>query len=96
MRVAVLDGGCIKSKDELHACLAEQMELPGHYGANLDALWDMLTGWVRMPLTVRWLQYDLCRERLGEDCEHVLQLFREAEQELPGFTLIIEGADTRK
>lgn len=33
----------IKSKEELHTLLAEKLNLPEHYGKNLDALHDCLT-----------------------------------------------------
>jgi ribonuclease inhibitor len=43
MRYAVIDGGTISDRAELHRQLARVLELPDWYGANLDALYDCLT-----------------------------------------------------
>ena len=43
MRIAVLDGDAISTREELHAALARELALPDWYGGNLDALWDLLT-----------------------------------------------------
>lgn len=43
MRICNLDGTVIKDKEMLHKILAEELEFPEWYGANLDALYDCLT-----------------------------------------------------
>ena len=43
MRRVILDGRQIRSRDALHDYLAQALELPSYYGANLDALHDVLT-----------------------------------------------------
>ena len=43
MRIAVLDGDAISTREELHAALARELALPDWYGGNLDALYDTLT-----------------------------------------------------
>ena len=43
MRIAVLDGDAISTREELHAALARELALPDWYGGNLDALYDCLT-----------------------------------------------------
>ena len=90
MREIILDGATIADAAALHARLAELLELPEHYGANLDALWDALTGYIALPLTIRWLDYEATCQRLGsEPCERLLQVLREAEEELPGLQVIV-------
>ena len=89
MKEVILDGAQIATLAELHAQLAEQLELPDLYGANLDALWDALTGGISLPLTIRWVNYMVCRNSLGVDAERVLELLKEAEQELAGLLVII-------
>ncbi|WP_134767543.1 barstar family protein [Nocardioides sp. 1609] len=42
-RFAHLEGARIESVPELHGALAEALDLPDHYGRNLDALADCLT-----------------------------------------------------
>ncbi|MDE1547670.1 barstar family protein [Jeotgalibaca caeni] len=43
MKRVVLDGKDFTDKQTAHAILKEVLELPDHYGNNLDALWDCLT-----------------------------------------------------
>lgn len=43
MRKIELDLNNVKSEQEVHLLLKEQLEFPDYYGGNLDALHDMLT-----------------------------------------------------
>ena len=38
-----LDASCMERKEQPHKYLKEKLELPEHYGENLDALYDCLT-----------------------------------------------------
>jgi len=91
LRDIILDGGKVDNKDQLHAVLKEALQLPDYYGNNLDALWDCLTGWVEMPLMIRWLHFQESEEKLGEYSQLLLQLFRDAEEEIEGFHLQLES-----
>ena len=42
MQRVLVDESSFTSKDEVHAYLADQLDFPGYYGANLDALSDCL------------------------------------------------------
>lgn len=42
MRTIRLDLRSVEDKEALHFLLKEKLGLPDYYGANLDALWDML------------------------------------------------------
>ncbi|WP_079914338.1 barstar family protein [Paenibacillus sp. 32352] len=90
MREIILDGRKFDSKDQLHAVLKEALSLPHYYGNNLDALWDCLTGWVELPLTLRWQHFQESEKKLGEYTGLLLQLFQDAEKEIEGFHLRIE------
>ncbi|MBP2001449.1 ribonuclease inhibitor [Paenibacillus shirakamiensis] len=87
MRSLILDGKNIDTREALHTALREALDLPSYYGNNLDALWDALTGWVEMPLTIRWIHFYASEKKLGNYSQLVLQLFKEAEDEIPGFQL---------
>lgn len=43
MRICILDGDEIKTRDMLHDILSKTLDLPQWYGRNLDALYDCLT-----------------------------------------------------
>ena len=49
-----VDFSKVKSLWDLHYALKVGLELPDYYGMNMDALWDMLTGYVEYPAII-WL-----------------------------------------
>lgn len=66
MQTVTLYGAEINGKAALHAAIARQLRFPDWYGANLDALHDLLTE-RRQPLRVLVLGRAALRESLGED-----------------------------
>ena len=44
MREYIIDGSAMNSRSAAHSELQRALELPEHYGRNLDALWDCITG----------------------------------------------------
>lgn len=87
MSKVLLDGNLIQEKDQLHDFLQKELQLPDFYGRNLDALWDGLTGCVQLPLTIQWTGFEASRRHWGEYADQLLELLREAEQEMDGFYL---------
>ncbi|GGH52246.1 putative ribonuclease inhibitor YrdF [Paenibacillus silvae] len=87
MRIIEIDGRQLHSREALHQFLQEKLQLGEHYGRNLDALWDALTGEVQMPLTIHWSFLDSTREMIGEYADQIIEVMREAQQEMPDFTL---------
>ena len=43
MKVVILDGSTAPTKEALHQHLTRELNFPGWYGGNLDALFDCLT-----------------------------------------------------
>ena len=86
----VIDGNQITSKEDLHKILKRELELPDYYGNNLDALFDCLTGWVDLPLTIEWKNYSGSKNRLGDYANKVWETFKEAEEELDDFKILIK------
>ena len=89
MKTIILLGKEILSIDELHAQLKEKLELPDYYGANLDALWDCLTGWVSLPLTIEWYDFSITERLLGDQAGQVMTVFKDAATEIDGFKIVI-------
>ncbi|WP_128101828.1 barstar family protein [Paenibacillus sp. DCT19] len=87
MNIIQIDGEQLSARDELHDMLQAQLELGEHYGRNLDALWDCLTGEVSMPLTIQWFHFEKSRQVLGGYADQVIDLMREVEEEIEGFSL---------
>lgn len=60
---------------------AERFALGEGFGANLDALWDVVTGDIGLPIEIDFLNLNTRRKRrFGA----IILLFEEAEEELDG------------
>ncbi|WP_431224844.1 barstar family protein [Serratia sp. L9] len=60
---------------------AEQLGLGEGFGANLDALWDVVTGDIKLPVEIEFLNLNArSKRRFGA----IILLFEEAEEELEG------------
>ncbi|MCM2990604.1 barstar family protein [Bacillus safensis] len=84
MKKVQLNGAACRSQEELHDQLKTVLHLPDHYGKNLDALWDCLTGEVTLPVELTWVNFQASKVALGDYAESLRQLFQEAEEELKG------------
>lgn len=49
----------------MHKILKNKLDLPNYYGENANALWDWLTAWVTLPLTVEWEFFKDSKNMLG-------------------------------
>jgi ribonuclease inhibitor len=85
MATIVLDLADCGTVEQLHDALKRRLSLPAYYGGNLDALWDCLTGWITLPLTVELHGIPEARHAVGEYVDKLLETLRAAETELDGF-----------
>ncbi|ETT37223.1 Barstar Ribonuclease inhibitor [Paenibacillus sp. FSL R5-192] len=90
MNTVILDGEDLASSTELHQQLKVKLKLPDFYGGNLDALWDCLTGTIELPLELKWTNYQISEERLGNEANRVRDLMLEVQAEQAGFQLLVE------
>ncbi|GLR09315.1 hypothetical protein GCM10007905_20350 [Mixta theicola] len=72
----------IRSCEDFYRCFIEQSGIAGESGANLDTLWDMLTGELRLPARA-WL-YHLPSVPQRGDLAAIIELLEEAVRELQG------------
>jgi len=84
-----LNGKHITSQETFHKEIKRVLDFPDYYGENLDALWDCLTSWIDLPLTLIWSDYEMSKLQMGEYAGQVLKVFRAAETELDGFRIKI-------
>ena len=82
MRIAVLDGDAISTREELHAALARELALPDWYGGNLDALYDCLTD-LGEETVLRVVHREVLEEKLGPTARGLMQVLADAEAENP-------------
>lgn len=90
MREVVFDSSHVERLDQLHSELSRSLDFPDYYGANLDALYDCLSGDIALPLRIIWKNYNITRSKLGKDVEKVLKVMKDFAKEEPDFTLEVE------
>lgn len=79
----------IRSRAQFYDELARQLVFPAHFGRNLDALWDVLTGAVEGPFEIVWEGAEQARSHLGEDYAKLATLLRDAAAERDDFTFTL-------
>jgi ribonuclease inhibitor len=72
-----LDGKNIQSANAFHKAVTEASGI-GWYGQNLNALWDLLTGLVERPVSIRWVNARLSAMAMGEDYTRIVGVIVEA------------------
>lgn len=87
----MIDGRDFENIEVLHDVLKDKLDFPDYYGRNLDALWDCLTGWMDLPLTLVLINFEFSKKFLGSYADDVLEVLQEAQEELEDeFKIIIE------
>lgn len=67
--------------ENIYTPIARGLEFPDWFGENLDALWDMLTGWLELPCRIVFLSADKLRKDEREYFARMLKLLDEAKRE---------------
>jgi ribonuclease inhibitor len=83
--------GPYKGIEAVYADLARQLGLPGHFGANLDALWDGLMRDLPGPVEIAWPGFARDRRRLGVAADRLRATLDEAAAERPDVAVVIDG-----
>ncbi|HFJ9462671.1 barstar family protein [Bacillus cereus] len=84
-----LDGRMFTSKDALHKILKNKLNLPDYYNENANALWDYLTAWITLPLTIEWEFFKESQNMLGREAELILEAFQDVQEEMTGEFYIV-------
>ena len=69
--------------EDFYTQLKEKLTLPEHFGDNLDALFDIITGELEMPLHLEFVNLSVEQLEIFED---LLTTLEDAEEEVEGFT----------
>ncbi|MEY4476395.1 MAG: hypothetical protein RL248_2162 [Pseudomonadota bacterium] len=64
-----------------YAVFCQNFSLNEEFGANLDALWDVVTGEIALPVEIEFIHFNPRRKRRFAA---IVLLFEEAEEELSG------------
>ena len=73
----------IRDYEDFYAQLKEKLTLPEHFGDNLDALFDVITGELEMPLHLEFVNMSVEQLEIFED---LLTTLEDAEDEVEDFT----------
>ena len=69
--------------EDFYAQLKEKLPLPEHFGDNLDALFDVITGVLEMPLHIEFVNMSVEQLEIFED---LLTTLEDAEDEVEDFS----------
>ena len=83
MKTIYIDFSEIGDEEDFFAQLREKLSLPEHFGNNLDALYDTITGDLEMPLRIEFVNMNV--EQL-QHFEDLLTTLEDAEDETEGFS----------
>ncbi len=86
----LIKGDQVRSLEDFYDELSRNLPLPGHFGRNLDALWDSLTGDVKGPFEIIWKHSGLSRKRMGKGYDAIIVLLHDLEAERDDFRLFLE------
>ena len=79
MKLVTLSPAELPDLPALHALLARQLDFPAWYGANLDALYDLLTERTE-PIDLVLTDPRALRFQLGKDYDRFLRVLRDAQE----------------
>lgn len=83
MKTIYIDFTDIGDYEDFYAQLKEKITLPEHFGDNLDALSDVITGELEMPLHIEFVNLTVDQLEIFED---LLTTLEDAEDEVEDFT----------
>ncbi|MCS3531884.1 barstar family protein [Chryseobacterium sp. JUb7] len=83
MKTIYIDFTDIGDYEDFYTQLKEKINLPEHFGDNLDALSDVVTGELEMPLHIEFVNMTVDQLETFED---LLTTLEDAEDEVEDFT----------
>ena len=88
VKVRNLDFSECRYLGEIYEVIKNELELPAWFGANLDALWDSVTGIMYTPAEVI-ISRTVDRSELLPDVDEIIALFQEAEEKYHEISVIV-------
>ncbi|MDE5491684.1 barstar family protein [Elizabethkingia meningoseptica] len=83
MKEVYIDFSQIGDYEEFYEQLKEKLPLPDYFGDNLDALYDVITGDIELPLHIEFVNLSVDQLETFED---LLETMEDAEDNAEGFT----------
>lgn len=79
MKTVTFDFDRIGTIEDFYTIAKKDLQLPEHFGGNMNALWDGITGDIELPVTILFI--NLSMNQL-EQFEKLISLFEDAATEL--------------
>lgn len=87
----LINGKEIKTRDQLHTIMAKQLNFPGSYGKNLDALYDVLSTDFSGDNIIKIKHVNLLKAKLGVDyINGFIEAIMDASEDNPRIILVLE------
>lgn len=83
MKTVYIDFTDLGDYEDFYAQLKEKIKLPDHFGDNLDAISDIISGELEMPLHIEFVNMSVDQLEIFED---LLITFEDTEDHVEGFT----------
>lgn len=80
MKKVIIDFSKCKSYIDIHYLIKDKLGFPKWYGANLDALWDCLTGGFIEYCEVQLKGMDKLPKALQSEIIKIIDVFKEADK----------------
>lgn len=82
MKTIQFDFSTITNYNDFYSILSLKIDLPEHFGKNLDALYDVITGDIELPLRFEFHRIDLSQL---DAFDALIATLEEAAEEIDGF-----------
>ncbi|MBW8523255.1 barstar family protein [Chryseobacterium chendengshani] len=83
MKTTYIDFADLGDYEDFYTQLKEKVKLPAHFGDNLDALSDVISGELEMPLHLEFVNMSVDQLEIFED---LLTTLEDAEDQVEDFT----------
>jgi ribonuclease inhibitor len=83
MKTIYIDFTDLGDYEDFYTQLKEKLTLPDHFGDNLDALYDVISGELEMPLHIEFVNMSVDQLEIFED---LLTTLEDAEDNVEDFT----------
>lgn len=81
--IYTIDFSPVRYYRDLYKCMNQGFEVPPYVGDNLDALWDVLTGFIGWPCEIQLSGLASLSKQRRQEATDILKVLDDAEKEFP-------------
>jgi ribonuclease inhibitor len=91
VKSCTIDGKKVKSLNDVYDELSRQLNLPAHFGRNLDALYDVLSTDLAGPVKIIWHNPKASKAALGDQYEKIKAVLKDVATERKDIKLLFKS-----